>query len=568
MEKQPSIPFLWPETRVLEGQLDYQTQVPFHSVVASAKSFFGQVTCIDEKGVKWLQNLANGPDAKQLSFSFSGAEEDSPKARIILALYGACGTLSEHLDELLQLQESSKRRFEFRIFTTDISFVLGSPSNILCCLPFKGDPAMLIGPTSNFGLNESMEAQVNFVFKAEAPLVDEYRKWFELIWHKSAPLTEETIAIPFLVPAKGTGEAEEMWRRYEDECERAKASRRDVEIRIEVDPESGEVTAFNEHGEPIEPPTEALEVERLDQVAIRIGRLYSAGAIVTIDKATRIPPLEAPMKAEWFGFESFRQIGTVSRQMQYKISVFDDKLQRDIDNKRKKIRQLINSFSFSLADSTPWMPHSARDLFEQEMKRANEEGRELLGKTVGNNVDAYVEAQMQRIAQDANKMYRELNQGGALRPSVIEEIITALKARLHKALEGNFLPQVSFLGINFCPEEESEIVSPWGQALSLLEEIAKFPRKLFTDRFMMQGLRVDEDEYAEAMDVLEDIVLRRKVSKYDMKDELKMIDQIMRETFTHREKCELLLDIIDGKESSVISDKISSFVTALTAPAA
>lgn len=125
------------------------------------------------------------------------------------------------------------------------------------------------------------------------------------------------------------------------------------------------------------------------------------------------------------------------------------------------------------------MPHSARDLFEQEMKRANEEGRELLGKTVGNNVDAYVEGQMQRIVQDANKMYRELNQSGELRPSIVEEIITALKARLHKALDGNFLPEVSFLGINFCSEAESEIVSPWGQALSLLEALARFPRELF-----------------------------------------------------------------------------------------
>lgn len=560
----PSPPFLWPETRILQKQMFYSTPVPFHSIVAESKCFFGMVSSIDEKGVEWLTDLSSGQGQENQN----EVKPDRPKAKIILALYGACGTLSEHLAELLHLQEVCKRSFEFRIFTTDISFVLGSPANALCCLPFKGDPTMLIGPTSNFGLNESMEAQANFAFKAEASLVDEFRKWFELLWHKSAPLTMDTVTIPYLVPAKGTEEAEEMWRQYQEKCERAKALRTEEDVRVEVDPETGEVAAFNEQGKAIESPTKGLEVERLDKVAVRIARLYASGAIVTIDKATRIPPLEAPMKAEWFGFESFRQIGTVSRQMQYKISVFDEKLQRDIDNKRKKIRQLINNFSFPLADSTPWMPHSARDLFEQEMKRANEEGRDLLNKTVGNDIDAYVDGQTKRIVQDANKMYRELNQSGELRPSVVEEIITALKGRLRKALEGNFLPQVSYLGITFCPEQESEIVSPWGQALSLLEAIAKFPRKLFTDRFIMQGLRVDEDKYAEAMDVLEDMALRGKVSKDDMRNELKMIDEIMQEQFTHQQKCELLLDIIDGKERSIMSDKISSFVAAPTAPPA
>lgn len=78
---------------------------------------------------------------------------------------------------------------------------------------------------------------------------------------------------------------------------------------------------------------------------------------------------------------------------------------------------------------------------------------------------------------------------------------------------------------------------------------------------MMQGLRIDEDEYAEAMDVLGDIVLREKFSKNDMRNELKMIEKIMKETFAHREKCELLLDIIDGKERTVIDGKLFEFKT-------
>ena len=52
------------------------------------------------------------------------------------------------------------------------------------------------------------------------------------------------------------------------------------------------------------------------------------------------------------------------------------------------------------------------------------------------------------------------------------------------------------------------MVSPWGQAFSLLADVAAFPRKALTDSFFLRGLKVPEDDLIEAMNVADDALLR------------------------------------------------------------
>lgn len=80
-----------------------------------------------------------------------------------------------------------------------------------------------------------------------------------------------------------------------------------------------------------------------------------------------------------------------------------------------------------------------------------------------------------------------------------------------------------------------------------MEAIAKFPRELATDPFKMRGIKVSERDYAQVMDICNDSIHQRRPFKEEIKEELDYMKGIMKEGFTHKEKCELLLDIIDGK---------------------
>lgn len=547
----PLIPFIWPEARVLEGLSVYQHGVPFHELVIQSKGIFGVVSCIDEQGINWLKHIIEN--------------REDVNIKLVLALYGACGTESKHLEQLLKIQRQYPSRIEISIYTTEISYKCGTPTNLLCCLG-DGGHFVQIGPATNFGLSGTMDAQVSLVFKAEASLMNEIRKWFDYLWHRSSPLTENTTCIPSLVPARGNDEAEEMWHLYLEECEKAKGVGETRNLQITVDPETGEVTATDKEGNVVKPPTEALNLKPLDGVGVRISELYQQGHMVTIDKATRIPPLEAPIKAEWFGMETLRQIGAITRQIQYKITLFDDKTMKDIDSKRKALRPLINAFSFPISDGVAWMPAKAMGLFEEQVKSASEDGKIVLLGVVGTDKDRFVEDRMNKITVNANDMYREATRSnGNLPDDVIKDIAKDLKLRLGKAFTGNFLPQVTYTSVNFIVNQESEVTSPWGQALSLLEKIACLPREIYSDPYKMRGIRLSQNDYANAMNVLDDALLQKlpdvEPSQRECKTQLALIDEMMNlDVLEHKQKCFLLLAIIDGMPKEAFDKMLADFV--------
>lgn len=48
----PSVPFIWPDPRVMKGMLYYGDAVPFQSLAEKSISMFGIVYGIDENGVR------------------------------------------------------------------------------------------------------------------------------------------------------------------------------------------------------------------------------------------------------------------------------------------------------------------------------------------------------------------------------------------------------------------------------------------------------------------------------------------------------------------------------------
>jgi hypothetical protein len=145
-------------------------------------------------------------------------------------------------------------------------------------------------------------------------------------------------------------------------------------------------------------------------------------------------------------------------------------------------------------------------------------------------------------------MYRELGRQGSVTEEVISRVVNSLKGRLTKAQSTNFMPKLTYSSVAFSITEDTW-ASPWGQAYSLLSDIAVFPRKALTDRFFFRGLKISEDDLIEAMNVVDDAIVRDRFMprvKDRCKVELDLLVRIERSSIDAREKCDLIWRMLSG----------------------
>uniref|UniRef100_A0A7C1F2M0 Uncharacterized protein n=1 Tax=Ammonifex degensii TaxID=42838 RepID=A0A7C1F2M0_9THEO len=419
---------------------------------------------------------------------------------------------------------------------------------------------MAVGTVPNLGIGTTSPGVVNFLFYPDRVLHEAWCTWFDRLWEVSVPLTVTSTAIPALVPAEGSPEASRMWSDYVEACySLIGATRKDAPARVEA-VTANTAIAVPGSGEAKPSVTGELGVPRLDPVAAKIAVLYQKGWLVSIDKSSRIPPLEMPIKPEWFGVETLRRVGSVSRQLTYRVSVFTEEELRSLESKRKSARGLLQRFSFSLADGQWWMPLSARLLFEKELERINSEGIKQLQNIAGEDIGKFIESRKDQILKDAENMYQEFHPGKPLPGDAVEKILTALCERLQKIPRERLLPQVTYKDIRFSPESDSQWTNPWAEALRLLGDIAEFPRKALTDRFFFRGLRVEQYNLVKAMDVCGDACVRRWTeggfNLWDLekraRGELELIQQIVHEDAHPRAKCGAILVLIEGHEREYV----------------
>lgn len=534
----PSVPFVWPEPRVMKGLLYYGDPVPFQSLAEQSGSLFGIVYGIDEDAVQWLEELMK--------------KNKLLRCKLIVAVNPACPTKILALKGLLKVQFSyTEHRITSRIITVDRQS--GAPSNALCFINSDGSQIYYsIGSTPNFGLTPPEAGQVNFVFSGDAVLLESWRNWFDMVWAESAPLNTRTIKIPDLVPAAGTVEAAEMWREYAEQCRQCTASQDVAEStreKVKINKETGEVTIQSAEGEKIQTPTDELNLPRLEPLAERISRIYNKGILVNFSKLGRIPPLDAPIKPEWFGVETLRQVGSISRETKYRISVLDQKTLRSLDNKKQAGRRVLTQLSYSLGDNQRWMPLKAQPLFDKELKRVNDEGQKEVSKALNGQPDAFVNAQKIRIIKDANDMYRDFHPNETLSDSVLDNIFDELKERLKKVSLGNFIPEVTYNRIGFHYQQNSDWVTYWDQPLLLLIQVAEYPRKSVTDSFFLRGLRIKMNELLDAMNVCDDYIVKENQKRNiqeQARKELEIIKIIKESDADSHQKCESILAIMEG----------------------
>lgn len=535
----PQMPFVWPEPRVSSGVGSYELALPFEQAARAALSVFGVVSAIDSRAVNWMEGYL--------------ADSTVTKLRLVISIHPTCRTSEADLHDLLRLVERHGDRVAFKVFPEASLF--DRSSNLLCLCGADGDSAVSVGPTENMGFAPASPSQANLAMVVTAATFEACRKWFDYLWGIAGPLRPDVAtSMPNLVLPEGDIEAARLWEDYRRRC-LAHESATEPPVRAMVDPESGEVVLVDQNDKPVASPTEAIGVPKLDPLSEYVARVFELGALVSVDKLSRIPPLEAPVKPEWFGVDSFRQTGMVKAQTSIKVAPFDESTLKKIDRLRRVSGELLPRYSFALADGVRWMPKQAIPLFEAALTAANEDAKKLLGETIGEDIQAFLTSQRERIRNDAQRMYEAYHPGGKIPESAVSNIMDELKVRLDKTKADKLIPKVAYSPVAFNPSQKSEWSSPWGQAFALLKGIAEFPREAMTNRFFWQGIRTDEDALIKAMNVAGDYLVEEyggRKAKQSAEAELDLIKQLEDAPGEALAKCRALWVLITtGKKDAV-----------------
>lgn len=548
------VPFIWPGVPEAGDREPVDLGPWLGRMAASADRIFGIVSGASGEGVELIAETAG---------------REGCYLRLLIVLQPACATRSEDLRALLEVQAASSSRAEFRLLTSDT--LLCPVGTVVAFLEPNGTRGCLLtGPTPVFGSLRPETGHANFGLEVDAIVFDAWRKWFDWTWATAAPLNSATVEIPRLVPATGTPEGAALWAAYAARCRDAAAGRTESD-EASVDPKTGEVTVVGADGQRKPTVSETLGLPKLDPLGQEMGRLFQRGQMATIDKGSRMRPLDVPIPTEWFGIERSRQVGSMHQETSFRISAFDERTRKLVDQRRSMTRTLLDKLSFPLGEGVRWMPASATALFAKEMARADTQGREFFKSAVKGSAKAFVEVHRARVEADAQAMYETVSPGGRLPPHVLERILGAMKERLDQAEGATMLAQVIFRSVQFTTQSASQWHSQWGDALTLLRGIAELPRKALSDTSYWKDLDVDWDEWREALDVCKDPFFDlspggRNVAR--ARAELELIGRIGKSEAADRDRCDLLYSFIRGQVSAEAAARMLAALEKVTASAA
>ena len=543
-------PFVWPSVSILAGSTEYPNRVPFEGVLDNATVVFGVIAGLDDSGSEWLSQLLR--------------RRDDISMLLILAVFGGCPTRRRDLERLLNLQECSAGRIDFRLLPMDTN--VGAPANCLVATGTDNREAVaLVGPTFNFGLKQADRTQVNFAFPVEAVLLDNFRRWFDWTWLTATPLTADTADIPALVPATGTLEAAALWEDYCLRCFAVGGStfERGAEAPA-LDPESGEVRASRQDGdaEPLS-PTEILKLPKRDKVAERVARLYAAGKQVTIASSAAVRPLDVPVNPGIFGQQSRRRDGSIEQRQEFRVSVFSEDELKTINNFRRGSQAIIGRISLPLEKGVHWIPAEAIPILKREIESLNDKAQIKVKGIIGCNIEKFIESKIDKIKEDVSNVYERLGHTGEVPQSAITELTDELKRRITLSVGEHFVAPVTFTSVGFDPPTnpiDSGAEAPWVQARQLVLALARFPRDVFTQPKKLGGLETPRQNILEAMDVEGDCILKepfgRKLEDW-ARDDKSILDRIVASDIGDRARCEAGFMLIDGQSLEVIEGYIA-----------
>lgn len=403
--------------------------------------------------------------------------------------------------------------------------------------------------------------KINFVFCADPGLVDSFQRSFTWLWAQARDLLADGLpAIPELVLPEGSEEAARRWETFCYACLPGIENDEMPPETAQIDPETGAVSLVSRDNKTVIPPGEEVGLPQLDLLTDFLVRLYAKGMVVTIDKLSRIPPLDAPLNPAWFGDTTEIQRGNVRRKVSMRVSLIDEKTLKQIDKRRNALRVLLTKLSFGLADNVRWMPQAAQSLFETEIQRVNAEGQQLIADVLKGDVAAFIQGKRTALVADLTAMSREVGWQGEVPADAIAKVMESLTDRLTKAQAANFMPKLTYSPLHF-GRTSNTWASPWGQAYALLSDIAAFPRKALTDFYFLRGLRVPTADVIEAMNVADDALLRAQATlttRERCQVELDLLTRIEKAPLDPKEKRAFLWRIIEGDDPGAIAAVLES----------
>lgn len=542
----PTPPFVWPEPRVLAKELRYKHRPPIAGLVREARSIFGIVCSIDSDGIALLESwLGSNPELC---------------LRLVVTVYPTCATTPAGLDELLRLVEKSGQRLDVHMYALP-----GLDDRAMSTLCIIAPPSSCVylstGPSENLGLDPRQSLHLNLVLQPDAATVEAFRKSFDWLWSKTIGIRSPgATRIPKLVHPSGASEAAAIWREYEDCCTATAAEERpEASATLAAGDGSVGITSTSSPQPPS--PTGQLGLEPLDEYSEKTARLYGKGSVVSINKLTRMPPLDAPIDPRLFGDDAELNQGSVTRKVSMRVSIIDEKRLKEINKLREGVRDMISRFTFALAENMRWIPHTAREELERALQRMSSEGTQLIALLLKDGVDQFIEARREALVRDIQSMYERNHGSGVVPDKVIVRVTESIRDRLNKAKSGDLLPSLSYGSFGF-DRTESPRASPWSQACLFLSEIAAFPRRARIDPFFCRGLRLPQEEFLAVMNVADDAMYRnteRRDSRARCEAELDLLERIKGAEIDGRHRCELIWRMIEGEPEDQLRGRLSRF---------
>lgn len=545
-----------PDTRVLDGSRQYPKPTALSDVFDNATHVRGLLSGLDHRGVEWLRHVALRPTVEACS--------------LVLGLYPGCPTWDDVLLDALDIQQQSAGRVSFRVRARRDG--LDRPGNLLW-VSRGSEPGVLVTGNLGNGLITSRwdATDANLVLPltdvAEQALVN----WFDLLHANSRPLTPETATAPKLRLPDGSEEGDRLWRAYLAKLAEAEAA----QPAPVVDPKTGAV----DH--PTDPPPSKQVISvagvvrsafpRPDPVLLLVQTALAKGSLVALDRVDRIPPLDMPIRPEMLGEISTRRVGGASRRVAYRVSLFDEKTQKQLNNRHGDASTRLSAFSLMLRDGQRWMPEQAFPLFEQELAASHGKATKALLAAIGDKaaVDV-VTALSGKVARDLRELAKQAGLTAAPPDSLLEDVLAGLQKRLEAHLGKEAAPGITRMEAQLDAREDAHH-SPWGAVQTFVVSAARLPREVMSDPFRMRGLTTEADAFLRAFDIFSDPLVKRHLDggrvEHQARQELEIVEEILsQEAATPWHRAQALHRLVTGQAPDVVRAALTEERASTLAP--
>jgi hypothetical protein len=522
------LPGILPDNRVVAGLCFHPA--PLSQLIKGAAFIRGIISGLDREGAAVIRQVAAEPELKRLI--------------LIVAIYGGSRTWDDVLLDLLGLQDAMYDRVAFRVLARRVG--PDRSANLLWVQSGNGSHGHLI--TGNVG-NLLIDARWDptdavISLPVEPAAADALRKWFDNLYARSRPLSEKTAVAPRLRLLEGDSESERLWRQY---LELLNTGDDGAPHEALVNPETGEITTESEFT-----PSEAQMFPCPDPVLLEVQTVLAKGSVIALDRASRAPPLDAPVKAELFGEEAETRSGAARRQQRFTVSLFDEETSRRLGNRRTAMADRLARCSLMLRDGVRWAPDTASELLKAEFDAVEREAAAALKTALGGkSAEDFVEATLDKIAKDCAALAALIAPGRQAPPHLLETVKADLTGRLKENLKQGLVPGISRSRYQISPTESAR-ESPWDQVLTFLGSAAQLPREVFSNPRRMFGLVTQRETLVAAFNVFDDPLVSRHLEGHRVEAqaqrELELIKAIQEhEAAKPKQRAQALFRLLKGK---------------------